>query len=123
MFLVCPYTLTKLSDKDKYTSLEIYTNLKDCLKGKKCCLFSCGANLLEHKDNYYKLYNDNDFIIACWKGSVEFLDFNCDILGIGNHINGSYLNNSKINNIFTVGITNNEWDKNYNYKHNYKHNN
>jgi hypothetical protein len=94
--------LKKLADNTKFTKDQIMVNLKDCLKGKKCCLFSCGANILEHKDKFHEIKKDKTFITCCIKSSIEYLHYDSDILVLFGSINGDYLKNSKIINPFIL---------------------
>jgi len=94
--------LKNLTDKTKFTDEEIMIQLKDCLTGKKCCLFSCGANIDEHSNKFTQIKNDKTFITCCIKSSIEYLQFETDILILYDNINGSYLKNNKINNIFIL---------------------
>ncbi len=95
------------------TKKEAYNKLKNCFNGKKCFLFSCGDNLIEHQADFDKILFNDDYLIAAYKSSIDVLNYNCDIIGIGNWINGSYLQNNKINEVFKVLFTSDEWNKNY----------
>jgi hypothetical protein len=81
---------------------QIMINLKDCLKGKKCSLFSCGANIDEHKDKFIQIKNDKTFVTCCIKSAIEHLQFEADILALYGFVNGEYLKNDKINNMFIL---------------------
>ena len=94
--------LKDLTDTTKFSEEQIMMNLKDCLKGKKCCIFSCGANITEHCDKFQQIKNDKSFITCCIKYSIEYLQFEADILVLFGYINGTYLNNDKITNSFIL---------------------
>jgi hypothetical protein len=94
--------LIDLSDQKKYTRSQIRENLRDCLKGKKCCLFSCGDNLMDHSDRFNELYDDNEIVIACWKTSVSQLEYKCDILGMGGFYYQQHIYGSNIDGIFSL---------------------
>ena len=74
-----PYAklLKELSDREKYTQEEIFNNLRDCLKGEKGCIFTCGRNLAEHIDRYDELINGN-FFISVFKHAIQELNFFVD---------------------------------------------
>lgn len=82
--------LINITDKEKYDMKTIYNNLKNCLYGRKGCVFSVGYNIYEHKDRFNEL--TQEYTKCCWKSSINFLENKCDILGIGNNINGNYIN-------------------------------
>jgi hypothetical protein len=92
--------LFNITDNNKYSKEQIMINLKDCLKGKKCCLFSCGANIDEHSDKFDQIKNDKSFITCCIKSSIEYLQFESDILCLYANINGNYIN--KITDLFVI---------------------
>ena len=94
--------LKKLTDKTKFTDEEIMFNLKDCLKDKKGCVFSCGANINEHSDKFEQIKNDKSFVTCCIKSAIEVLNFETDILVLFGFINGNYLNNDKSDNSFIL---------------------
>jgi hypothetical protein len=94
--------LKELTDTTQFSQEQIMVNLKDCLKGKKCCIFSCGTNIHEHKDKFDQIKKDKSFITCCIKSSIEHLEFEADILTLYCFINGTYLNNDKIEYIFTL---------------------
>jgi hypothetical protein len=94
--------LINITDSNKYSKEQIMINLKNCLKGKKCCIFSCGANIDEHSDKFDQIKNDKSFITCCIKSSIEYLQFEADILCLYGYINGNYINNNKITDIFTI---------------------
>jgi len=83
--------LIKITDKSKYTIEQIYNNLHNCLYNRRASVFSCGANIVEHQDRFKELKEINDMTICCYKSAVKFFDYDCDILGVGNYINGDYL--------------------------------
>jgi hypothetical protein len=101
--------LKELTDTTKFSEEQIMVNLKDCLKDKKCCLFSCGANLHEHKDKFEQIKNDKTFITCCIKSAIEYLHFESDILALYGYVNGSYLCNDKIKDIFILKHENFEY--------------
>lgn len=76
--------LINITDKKKYSNEEIYNNLKNCLDGKKACLFSCGPNLMEHKDRFHEIENDDNIIKCCFKNTV----IKTDIFACGNYLKG-----------------------------------
>jgi hypothetical protein len=93
--------LFNITDRKKNSNKEIFHNLKNCLLGKRACIFSCGPNLHEHKHRFNEIENDSTLIKCCWKSSIKIVK--CDILGIGNYMN----NLSGINipsNTFTVNF-------------------
>jgi hypothetical protein len=94
--------LFNITDSNKYSKEQIMINLKNCLKGKKCCIFSCGANIDEHSDKFNQIKNDKSFITCCIKSSIEYLQFEADILCLYGNINGNYINNNKITDIFVI---------------------
>ncbi len=108
--------LLNITDKNKYSLEEIKNNLKNCFLNKKCCIFSCGANLNEYKNNIKKL-KENNFLIFCIKGAVKEINYDCDILWLEGNKNGNYLNNNLINNIFKISSLGSESNiNNINYK-------
>lgn len=102
--------LKKLTDTNEFSHEQIMINLKDCLKDKKCCIFSCGANISEHSDKFQQIKNDKTFITCCIKSAIELLDFETDILAMYGGINGSYLNNDKTKNAFVLKMESFEYD-------------
>ena len=76
--------LINITDTKKYSNEEIYNNLKNCLDGKKACLFSCGPNLNEHKDRFHEIENDDNIIKCCFKNTV----IKPDIFACGNYLKG-----------------------------------
>jgi hypothetical protein len=100
-----------LSLIDNENQENTYINLKNCLSGKKCCLFSCGKNIRDHKHRFSELYNNNDILIACWKRSVSETDSQCDILGLGGQFFG--IKPQMLDDKFCVFFTNNFWDNIY----------
>ena len=94
--------LKTLADTTNFSHERTMINLKDCLKDKKCCVFSCGANISEHCDKFSQIKNNNTFITCCIKSAIEQLDFETDILALYGNINGSYLNNDNIKNTFIL---------------------
>jgi len=94
--------LKELTDTTKFSHEQTIINLKDCLKDKKCCIFSCGANIIEHSDKFEQIKNDKTLITCCIKSAIEQLDFETDILALFECVNGTYLNNDKIKNIFIL---------------------
>jgi hypothetical protein len=94
--------LKELTDTAQFSQEQIMVNLKDCLKGKKFCIFSCGANIDEHKDKFEQIKKDKSFITCCIKSAIEHLQFEADILVLYGCINGTYLENEKIKNMFIL---------------------
>ena len=94
--------LKELTDTTQFLQEQIMVNLKDCLKGNKCCVFSCGANIDEHKDKFEQIKKDKSFITCCIKSSIEHLQFEADILVLYGLINGTYLENEKIKTMFIL---------------------
>jgi len=94
--------LKELTDTIKFSHEQTMINLKGCLKDKKCCIFSCGANIIEHSDKFEQIKNDKTFITCCIKSSIKYLDFETDILALCGCINGTYLKNDKTQNAFIL---------------------
>lgn len=84
--------LIKITDKSKYTNEEIFKNLKNCLYNRDACLFSCGNNINEHSEHFKELLNCEIMTKCCIKSSCAFLNYNCDIICVGNNIN-NYIDN------------------------------
>lgn len=94
--------LKELTDTTKFSHEQTIINLKDCLKDKKCCIFSCGVNISEHCNKFNKIKNDKTIITCCIKSAIEQLDFETDILALYGLVNGTYLNNDNIQNVFIL---------------------
>lgn len=94
--------LKKITDTNNYSKNEIFNNLKNCLYNKKACIFSCGYNLTEHSNKFYKIENDNEYLKCCWKSSCNIVK-NVDILGYGGTINNEN-NYFEKNNSFKILI-------------------
>ena len=65
-----------ISDHDKYSTSQIYSNLKNCLHGKSANIYSCGPSFNEFND---KIPIDKDTIKICVKGTYNLIK-NPDIL-------------------------------------------
>ena len=109
--------IKELCDETKYSKEQILANLKNCMIGKKACIFSCGYNLIEHKDNFYRLQNNDNILTCCVKSAITYLNYNCDILLLVGIINGNYLDNKNIDDI--IILSDNLFNKSYNKLKNY----
>ena len=108
--------LKKITNIQNYSKKEIFNNLKNCLYNKKACIFSCGYNLTEHSDKFYKIENDNEYLKCCWKSSCNSVK-NVDILGTPGYFDDIFSFFQK-NNSFKILI---DIDKNV-YENENKHN-
>ena len=90
--------LNQITDKNKYTTEQIYNNLKNCLSNKEANIYSCGDSFNEFAN---KMPVNNSTIKICVKASFNIIK-DCDILIYDNRMNGRIKNNWDLSNIFKI---------------------
>jgi len=64
--------IREITNKEIYSTEQIYANLKDCLKDRECAIFSCGPSIETHKEYIKKL--PKDIIKIVIKTSFPYID-------------------------------------------------
>jgi hypothetical protein len=92
--------LFDITDKSKYTTDEIFSNIKNCLDGYNMNIYSCGPSFNKFHD---KLPTNNKTIKVCIKTTIDIIQ-DADIFIFDNRVKTGLRNKSnyKINDAFKI---------------------